>query len=200
MSDHKPRPHSPSTVSQRNIRVIAGLEREALRRRSLGERVSDVIAVRSGTPWMVLIHVVWFGGWILVNTGLVPFLKPFDPFPFGFLTLVVSLEAIFLSLFLLISQNGLTRQAEKRAHLDLQVNLLIETEMTKTLVILNRICEKLAVDLSDEPELTELYQDTDLRRLAHSVERQIPDATDPESQAGRHPHAPPHHGDRPKPE
>ena len=74
-------------------------------------------------------HVVWFAGWILAN-GL-PGIKHFDPFPFTFLTLVVSLEAIFLSTFILISQNHETLLSERRNQLDLQINLLREQENTE---------------------------------------------------------------------
>jgi uncharacterized membrane protein len=89
----------------------------------------------AGTGWFAGLHVVWFAGWIAWNTWLVASWRPVDPFPFSFLTLVVSLEAIFLTLFVLISQNNLTRQSERRAHLDLQVNLLAEQESTKTVAL-----------------------------------------------------------------
>jgi uncharacterized membrane protein len=92
-----------------------------------------------------LAHLAWFGTWIVVNGGVLPGFEPFDPYPFSFLTLVVSLEAIFLSIFVLLSQNRLTRQAEKRAHLDLQVNLLAEQESTIALQLLQRICEHLGI-------------------------------------------------------
>ena len=75
------------------------------------------------------VHVVWFVIWVTINSGLT-FIKPFDPFPFTLLTTIVSLEAIFLTLFVLASENRLTQDAERRGQLDLQVNLLAEQEMT----------------------------------------------------------------------
>ena len=93
------------------------------------------------------VHVVLFGGWILLNTF--PGLPHFDPFPFTFLTLVVSLEAIFLSTFILISQNLETRISERRSHLDLQLNMLSEQENTKMITILLAIAEKVGADLSE---------------------------------------------------
>ena len=82
----------------------------------------------------VWVHVIWFGGWILLNS--IPGIPHFDPFPFTFLTLIVSLEAIFLSTFILISQNLETRISERRSHLDLQLNMLSEQENTKMIAIL----------------------------------------------------------------
>ena len=130
---------------------------------------------RLGTMTMVLIHLVWFAVWIAINVGWVPFIPPFDPFPFGFLTTAVSLEAIVLSLFVLITQNRIVRQADMRTHLDLQVNLLIETEVTESLRVLKRIADKVGVDLSGDPDLTELSATTNLRRLARDIEVKIPE-------------------------
>ena len=79
-------------------------------------------------------------------------MKPFDPFPYAFLTLVVSLEAIFLSLFILMSQNRAALHADRRAHLDLQINLLAEHESTKTLELLKALCEHHGLACSQDPE------------------------------------------------
>jgi uncharacterized membrane protein len=88
----------------------------------------------------VWVHIAWYSAWILVNS--LPGIHPFDPFPFTFLTFMVSLEAIFLSTFILISQNHETRLSELRNNLDLQINLLTEQENTKMLRMLERIAEK----------------------------------------------------------
>src|SRR5215203_197095 len=109
---------------EHNVRLVAELEEQALATRSSGEKIGDAASRAIGSMPFVLGHSVWFAAWILLNLGAFPGIEPFDEFPFGLLTLVVSLEAIFLSLFLLISQNRMTRQADKRAHLDLQINLL----------------------------------------------------------------------------
>ena len=90
--------------------------------RSRAEQFSDWIATTIASGPSLLIHLTWFVAWVVVNAGLFPRLV-FDPFPFSFLTMTVSLEAIFLALFVLASQNRLSRQSDKRAHLDLQVNL-----------------------------------------------------------------------------
>lgn len=95
--------------------------------------------------------MIWFAAWIIINT--VPGVDHFDSFPFNFLTLIVSLEAIFLSTFILISQNHETRVSERRNQLDLQINLLTEQENTKMLTLLGRIAEKVGVKIDDDPSL-----------------------------------------------
>ena len=115
-----------------NDHRIARLEEEQLQARSLSERLAGAVTREAGTAIFAVGHVVWFAAWILVNTGCVG-LRPFDPFPFSLLTLIVSLEAIFLSIWILICQIQMTRQADRRAHLDIQINLLAEQEATATL-------------------------------------------------------------------
>ena len=162
-------------VLRRNLKVIAGMERRALAARTLGERIGDAVARAVGSMWMVVVHLLWFGGWIAWNTGLVPGAHRFDPFPFGLLTMVVSLEAIFLSLFLLISQNRLTREADKRARLDLQINLLAEEETTKVLRLLDRIAAHLGVEIAGrDQDLEELETETDIEKIAAEVDREFP--------------------------
>lgn len=111
-----------------NVERIASMERSALEARSRGEWLMDLVVNLGGTPLFAVGHVVWFAAWILLNAGVVPRLAPFDPFPYAFLTLVVSLEAIFLSIAILTSENRSMRLAERRANLDLQVNLLAEQD------------------------------------------------------------------------
>jgi uncharacterized membrane protein len=99
------------TLPTRNIRAIARLENEALHQRSLTDRVSDSITRLAGSSVFILVHIIWFTIWIILNLGRVPAIHPFDPYPFTFLTMVVSLEAIFLSIFVLISQNRMALRA-----------------------------------------------------------------------------------------
>lgn len=113
--------------------------------RSKQERIADWITMFSGSMGFVYLHAIWFAVWILLNVGLldIPYLTQFDPYPFGLLTLVVSLEAIFLSTFVLISQNRQARIAERRTELDLQINLLSEQKTAKIIEMLDRIVEQL---------------------------------------------------------
>lgn len=105
-------------------------------------RLAEFIATIAGNVWFVYAHVIWFGLWIFTNTGHSLFgISNFDPYPFGFLTLVVSLEAIFLSTFILIAQNLQSRKSELRSDLDYQTNLKIEKDVAEALSILNEIRE-----------------------------------------------------------
>ena len=162
---------SPGTADQatrRNVEQVARMEREVLARRGISDRVVDAISAFCGTTVFVWVHVIWFAGWIIANTA--PHLRHFDPFPFQFLTLVVSLEAILLSTFILISQNRQGLIAERRNHLDLQINLLAEQESTKTLILLARIARKLGVDECDSPDLRCLEEEVQPERLASQIE------------------------------
>ena len=163
---------APGTIA-RNVAQIAKLESEQIHARSLSERVAGSVTRAAGSAACAVIHFVWFAGWIVVNAGLVRRVRPFDPFPFSLLTTIVSLEAIFLSIWILISQNQMTRQAERREHLDLQINLLAEQESTATLRLLHRLAKRLEVDL-EIPE-AELSEDTDIEHVAGMVKETLPD-------------------------
>jgi uncharacterized membrane protein len=132
---------STSRLVAQNVEAVAQIEAAERGRRSASERVSDALARMAGTGWFAGLHVAGFAGWIAWSIGLAPGWPPIDPFPFSFLTLVVSLEAIFLSIFVLINQNTLTRLSERRAHLDLQINLLAEQESRKTVALLKQLLE-----------------------------------------------------------
>ena len=158
-----------------NVRQIANLEEQQLHARSASERIAGAVTRAAGTAVFAVAHLVWFVTWVLINSGRVARIKPFDPFPFNLLTMIVSLEAIFLSIWILISQNQMTRQADRRAHLDLQVNLLAEQESTATLRAVHGIAQHLGVDpatyLTDAP----LAEETDIERLASRMNEAMPD-------------------------
>jgi uncharacterized membrane protein len=144
---------------ERNIRTITRLRLKAAKERSLPDQIADGVTSFSGRLAFVYVHIAWFGIWILLNTGKLG-VAPFDPFPYGLLTMVVSLEAIFLSTFVLISQNRLSEEAEKRADLNLQIALLTEHEVTLMLKILDRIEGKLGVDRDHDEDLQDLEMET----------------------------------------
>src|SRR3954471_12320181 len=100
-----------SSPIQRNIKAISDLESDALRERSWGQLVGDHVSHTAGQMWFICLHAAWFSVWAILNSGRVARVKPFDPFPYPFLTFIVSLEAIFLSLFILVSQNRASQQA-----------------------------------------------------------------------------------------
>ena len=164
-------PESLDELTEENIQTIIKLDDAATAHRSFSDRVADGIANFCGRIHFVWLHVAWFALWVGFNTW--PGLPHFDPFPFTFLTLVVSLEAIFLSTFILISQNHAARQSERRNHLDLQINLLAEQENTKILSLLEKIAEKMGVAADEHPSLKILDQATNPARLAEQIESAI---------------------------
>ena len=173
-ADRTPEKRHPAA---KNIQAIAELEDEALQDRSAADRLSDRISRATGSTPFVVLHVAWFSVWLLINTGQVPQVRPFDPYPFSLLTLFVSLEAIFLSVFVLMSQNRLTRHAEKRAHLDLQINLLAEQELTAILEMQRAMCRKWGIDVGVTDErLKHLLEDTDVQELAADLDQKLPTA------------------------
>ena len=176
-SPSSPDYHAPRTVedvTERNVQTILELEEAAKANRSDANRIADFIAHFCGSMTFVWVHVVWFAGWILANS--LP-IRHFDPFPFTFLTLVVSLEAIFLSTFILISQNHETALSERRNQLDLQINLLTEQENTKMLRMLERIAEKVGARTDDDPTLQVLDQATHPEKLVEQIERAAPEGS-----------------------
>jgi uncharacterized membrane protein len=160
---------APSSV-KKNIETIMALEKESISNRSKAEIIADRTIRFAGNAVVIFIHVLWFTGWILVNCGLVPGIPVFDPYPFSFLTLTVSLEAIFLSLMVLMSQNRMTKEADKRAHLDLQINLLDEQETTMILRMVQKIGKRLGIEDDADDTVKELFEETDINRLAQSIE------------------------------
>jgi len=132
-------------------------------------RIAAAIARFCGSMTFVWVHVIWFGVWIGYN--LLPGVKHIDPFPFTFLTLLVSLEAIFLSTFILISQNHDTRISERRNHLDLQINLLTEQENTTIINMLRAIGEKVGVDLSNDSMVKVMGEEVQPDRLVQQIEQ-----------------------------
>ena len=168
---------APSQALDENIEAIKTWQRASTHQRSRVEHLSDEITrVIAGGP-ALLFHVVWFGFWILANLELIPGVPAFDPFPFQLLTMTVSLEAIFLSLFVLASQNRMTHEADKRANLDLQINLLAEREMTAVLRLLQDIARHLDVKVSlTGDQISDLVKKTDIQSLADRMEELAEDA------------------------
>ena len=146
-------------VVERNIATLCEIREQMDGARSWVDRFADTITRWAGSMTFIGFHVVWFGGWIVWNLGLTP-LKQFDPFPFGLLTMIVSLEAIFLSVFVLISQNREAEVSNQRADLDLQINLLAEYEITRVLELVDAIADHLGLVEGEDPEVDELKRRT----------------------------------------
>jgi uncharacterized membrane protein len=157
-----------------NIEAIAKLEQDALLRRTRSERFSENTVKNIGSIAFLVLNVLLMVLWALINLGLIPGVKPFDRFPFGILALIVSAEGIILTIFVLISQNRLMRQAEKRAHLDLQVGLLAEQELTALVQMVHKLCEHegVAVDYSKHAET--FGAATDVHKIAKELDEKLP--------------------------
>ena len=165
-------------VLERNIRTLLAQRERRAERRSLQQRIADAITNFSGNMAFVYLHVVWFGGWIAWNLGAFGG-KPFDPFPFGLLTMIVSLEAIFLATFVLISQNRISLDAERRTNLDLQIGLLTEHELTRALKMLDEIQDHLGIAQDPSTDLEELEAEVrpedvleEIEAAEHRIRRQ----------------------------
>ena len=160
---------SADDLTRDNVESMRRVEAQAMARRSRADRIAAFVATFCGSMPFVWLHVLIFCGWLAWNS--LPGLRHFDPYPYTFLTLVVSLEAIFLSAFILISQNYELRISDRRNQLDLQINLLTEQENTKMLQLLERIAEKVGVDVSADAELRFLKQVTHPEKLIAQIEQ-----------------------------
>jgi uncharacterized membrane protein len=162
----------PPQAAIENIRVVANLEKELQRERTTGERVADRIADFVGNIWFAIIHVSLIILWVLVNSRVVPLVTPFDPFPFILLALIVSCESVILSTFVLMKQNRMSLAADRRAHLNLQIDLLAEKEITKLLQLQELMCRHMGIPISDV-EVHELSQETAVELLADEVKETL---------------------------
>jgi uncharacterized membrane protein len=157
--------HAAVNPTQYNIDAIAKLELDALNRRTPTERVSDVIT-----------KIVGNVGFLLAELVLIPGLKAFDPFPFGVLALIVSSQSVFLTVFVLISQSRMARQSQRRSHLDLQVGMLSEQELTTILQMLQKLCQHMGVNVdSSKQEVQSFSKTTDVDKLASELEDKLPE-------------------------
>jgi len=162
--------------TQYNIDAIAKLEHDAVNRRTLTERASDVIMKVVGNMGFLLAQLILISAWSLANLHVIPGIKAFDPFPFGVLALVVSTESVFLTIFVLISQSRMARQSERRSHLDLQVGMLSEQELTTILQMLQKLCQHMGVNVdSSKQEVQSFSKTTDVHKLASELEDKIPE-------------------------
>lgn len=151
------KPGDFTSVLDRNINVLRQKRQDEDEKAGLQDRIADAITRFSGSMVFVYLHLALVGAWVAVNTGLIPSVRPFDP-TFVILATIASVEAIFLSTFVLISQNRAAAEAERRAELDLQTNLLSEHEITRLLSLTRAIAHRLGIEEAKDPSLSELEQ------------------------------------------
>ena len=166
---------------RRKRRYVANLAFGAIKaqhsaHRTILERFVDSLNEVASSVWFLVGHVVAFAFWLLWNTGVIG-LQPVDPYPFGLMTTIVSLEAIFLSIFVLMAQQRESTIAELREELGLQVNLRVEQEVTKTLQLVAGLYTRLGHRVSDDPELHHMLQPLDVRAIERDLLEQIEAAT-----------------------
>ena len=178
-----PFPEDPRTVevpvdsNDRRRRGVASRAFKAIKAQRAASRtwievVADWLNYLAASTTFLVIHVLWFLLWILWNTGVIGH-RPFDPYPFGLLTMVVSLEAIFLSIFVLMAQKRESSIAELREEMSLQVGLRLEQEMTKTLQLVAGLYPRLGLKVGEDPELLEMLQPLDVDAIERELTAQI---------------------------
>ena len=173
---------SLDALTQRNIELITTLEQVEAAKRSWAERISDLVTRFGGSITFLYLHLGWFGGWLLWNLSpRVPPALRFDPAPFALLNLLVALEAVVLSTFILMSQRRQDQLADRRNHLDLQINLLSEQENSKMLAMLAALMRHQGLAL-DDPEVAALQEATRPEVLVEQLERALehPSAEEPD--------------------
>ena len=172
IAEHKDDNPALSSVIQRNIRKIINVRQKAVREQSVQDRIANAMTAYSGSMLFFYVHIVWFLVWFILNTGHFG-IPAFDPYPYGFLTMVVSLEAIFLATFVLISQNLLAKETERLTDLGLQTGLLTEHELTRVLQMLRAIQHKIGISNDDDSDLADadLEMETNPEDVLAEIER-----------------------------
>lgn len=158
--------------NHKSRRIIRSFEAKALKKRSLPHKIADGLTAYFGTLTFLIVNLALFTTWILINTGNIPAVPIFDPYPFVLLITAVSLEAIILAIVVLISQNRESHINTLRDEIQLQVNLIAEREVTKILKLLKAILENQGVDLKDE-DLEEMLKEVDATYIERKLEEQL---------------------------
>jgi uncharacterized membrane protein len=168
-----PRSDAPPGLTpalERNIHALVERRSREQSRASIQQKVADAITSFTGSMHFVYLHLFVFGFWITANVGWLPGIPAWDE-SFVMLAMIASVEAIFLSTFVLISQNRMAAEADKRAELDLQISLLTEHEITKQIALLNEIAVKLEIEPREKEELQEAASDVAPERVLDKIEQ-----------------------------
>jgi uncharacterized membrane protein len=164
-----PRPEDLSSALRRNIQALEDRRKQEAATAPTEARVAEAITRFTGSMRFVYVHLALYGAWIAVNLGIVPGIPKFDP-SFVILAMVASVEAIFLSTFVLISQNRMAATADKRADLDLHVSLLTEHELTKLVELVTALAEKAGIKADADPEIKEIRKDVAPEAVLDEIE------------------------------
>jgi uncharacterized membrane protein len=164
--------HEAGQAAQPKRQIFRALEAKSLRSRNMATRIADLLTGLTSTPAFLFLNMLFFLFWISLNAGVIPGFAPFDPYPFGLLTMAVSLEAIFLSIFVLVSQNRAAQTATLRDELNLRINLIAEREVTKILEILADMRKKMKIE-SDDVQLEQMLKEINATDLEQVILQQI---------------------------
>jgi uncharacterized membrane protein len=167
-----------SPTARKNVETIAQVEQQLVGRRTRAERVADTVARFFGKLRFIAAHIVFIAAWFAYNLGILPNVEPFDPYPFPFLGLIVGIEFIFLTTFVLMNQNLQSRREEQWAHLNLQLAMLAEHEVTKNMQMLHMICAHLGLEQpTSDREVKELTQATPVATLVEEIAKKLGDTS-----------------------
>lgn len=166
-------PFSPQENVSGRRKVIKSFKAKANAKRSGAEKFADGLTAKFGSVAFLGLNALWFLLWISWNTGIIPGVRAFDPFPFGLLTMVVSLEAIFLAIIVLISQNREARIAELREEIELQISTISEGEVTKLINLMVLMLEKQGVKIEEDPELKKMLKPIDNAEIERQLEKEL---------------------------
>lgn len=164
-------PHGLNQALERNIAALTGRRRADQARAPLQARIADAVTRFTGSLAFVYLHLALVGLWVAVNVGALPGVPRFDP-TFVILATVASVEAIFLSTFVLISQNRMQADADRRAGLDLHISLLTEHELTRLARVVLAIAERLDIDVQRSDDVQEIERDVEPERVLDEIEAQ----------------------------
>ncbi|MBV8937571.1 MAG: DUF1003 domain-containing protein [Alphaproteobacteria bacterium] len=170
------RGRAPASVAE-NVEKVIRVENDALRPRSRSEAITDAIGGFVGTVSFVVAQLIVSAGWIVVNAGKVPQLAPFDPFPYPLLSSITSLEAVLLTAFVLMKQNRMGMVADRRDHLDLQVNLLTEQRATQIIHMLDRLSTRLGIEQHQDEVSRELGKRLAVEHLVEELHSHLPETS-----------------------
>lgn len=165
--------HLHADLVKEHRQKISSFKNKMDLRRKLSDKIADFLTDAFGTVFFLGFNALWFGLWMLINTGFIPGVPVFDPFPFGLLTMVVSLEAIFLAIIVLISQNRAAQIENLREEIDLHINVQAEEEITRMLIILDKIHDHLGLPAKDDVELIKMKRRTNLEQIEKELTEEI---------------------------
>ncbi len=168
--DHLSHLYEPVTSSRR---IIKSLKSKAAAKRTLSEKFADLMTDAFGSLTFQILNILWFTIWIVTNLNLIPGIAAFDPYPFGLLTMIVSLEAIILSNFVLIAQKRASRVDDLREEIDLQIDIITEQELTKLMQMVSLLMEKNGLDTSRDKEIVKMLKPISMSKIEEALERQV---------------------------